>query len=64
MVWPVRDIYGINTTRDISKLYQISLASRLTASEIMYNNFEISLVIFAANITANHANYLYKFYTA
>ena len=35
---------GINTTSDISKLSQIS-----------YNNFEISLVVFMLNITTNHA---------
>ena len=39
-------VVGINTTRDISKLSQISLA---------YNNFEISLVVFMPNITTNHA---------
>ena len=37
-------IFGINTTRDISKL-----------SQITYNNFEISLVVFLPNITTNHA---------
>ena len=37
-------IFGINTTRDISKL-----------SQITYNNFEISLVVFIPNITTNHA---------
>ena len=37
-------IFGINTTRDISKL-----------SQITYNNFEISLVVFMPNITTNHA---------
>ena len=37
-------IFGINTTRDISKL-----------SQITYNNFEISLVVFMPNITSNHA---------
>ena len=42
-------IFGIITTRDISKLSQTSLA------EIMYNNFEISLVVFMSNITINHA---------
>ena len=36
--------FGINTTRDISKLSQIS-----------YNNFEISLVLSMPNITTNHA---------
>ena len=39
-------IFGINTTRDISKL---------TAREITYNNFEISLMVFMPNITTNHA---------
>ena len=37
-------ICGINTTSDISKLSQIS-----------YNNFEKSLVVFMPNITTNHA---------
>ena len=37
-------IFGINTTRDISKLSQITC-----------NNFELSLVVFMPNITANHA---------
>ena len=37
--------FGINTTRDKS----------LTAREITYNNFEISLVVFMPNITTNHA---------
>ena len=37
-------IFGINTTRDISKLPQIT-----------YNNFEISLVVFMPNITTTHA---------
>ena len=38
----------MNTTRDISKLSQISLYEA-------YNNFEISLVVFMPNITTNHA---------
>ena len=42
-------VFGINTTRDISKLSQIS------AREITYDNFEISLVVFTPNITTNHA---------
>ena len=46
-------IFGINTTRDISKLSQNF--TRLTAREITCNNFEISLVIFMPNITTNHA---------
>ena len=33
----------------------VSNFTRLTAREIMYNNFEISLVVFVSNITANHA---------
>ena len=37
-------IFGVNTTPDISKLTQIT-----------YNNFEISLVVFMPNITTNHA---------
>ena len=37
-------IFGINTTCDISKL-----------SQIMHNNFEISLMVFMPNITTNHA---------
>ena len=37
-------IFGINTTRDISKL-----------SQITYNNFEISPEVFMPNITTNHA---------
>ena len=37
-------ISGINTTRDISKL-----------SQITYNNCKISLVVFIPNITTNHA---------
>ena len=37
-------ILGINTTRHISKL-----------SQITYNNFEISLVVFMPNSTTNHA---------
>ena len=37
-------IFGINTTCDISKL-----------SQITYNNFEISLVVFMPNITTNYA---------
>ena len=37
-------IFSKNTFRDISKL-----------SQITYNNFEISLVVFMPNITTNHA---------
>ena len=49
-------IFGINTTRDIAKLSQISLAAtHLIAREIFYNNFEISLVVFMPNITINQA---------
>ena len=46
-------IFGINTTRDISKLSQNS--TRLTAREIWHNNFEISLVVFMPKITTNDA---------
>ena len=46
----------MNTTCGISKLSQIqSCITPLTAREIMYNNFEISLVVFMPNITTNHA---------
>ena len=45
-------IFGINTTRDISKLSQTSLAYNNVRT---YNNFEISLVVFKPNITTNHA---------
>ena len=33
----------------------VSNFTRLTAREISYNNFEISLVVFMPNITTNHA---------
>ena len=33
----------------------VSNITRLTAREITYNNFEISLVVFMPNITKNHA---------
>ena len=46
-------IFGINTTRDITKLS--SNFTRLTAREIWYNNFEISLVVIMPNITTNNA---------
>ena len=46
-------IFGINTTWDISKLS--TNFTRLTACEITYNNFEISLRVFMPNITTNHA---------
>ena len=45
-------IFGINTTRDISKLSQTSLVYNNVRT---YNNFEISLVVFKPNITTNHA---------
>ena len=41
-------IFGINTTRDTSKLSQISIA-------FTYTNIEISLMVFMPNITANHS---------
>ena len=47
-------IFGVNTTRDISEI--VSNFTRLTALEITYSNFEISLVVFTPNIiTTNHA---------
>ena len=46
-------LYSLNTTRDTSKLSQNF--ARLTAREITYNNFEMSLVLFMPNITTNHA---------
>ena len=46
-------ILGINTARDIFKI--ASNFTRLMASEIKYNNFEISLVVFMPNIATNHA---------
>ena len=33
----------------------VSILTRLTAREIVYNNFEIPLVVFMPNITTNHA---------
>ena len=36
-------------------IFQNCLKFRLTAREIMYNNFEISLVVFMPNITTNNA---------
>ena len=60
-------IFGIDTTRDISKLSQILLAERLVnlrnlnsrvvrrVKLVRYNNLEISLAIFMPNITTNHA---------
>ena len=47
-------IFGINTTRD-NYFKIVSNFTRLTVREITYNNFEISLVVFMPNITANHA---------
>ena len=37
-------IFGMNTTSDITKL-----------SQITYNNFEISVIVFMPNITTNNA---------
>ena len=45
--------FSINITRDDFKI--VSNFTRLTAREIMYNNFERSLVVFMPNITTNHA---------
>ena len=46
-------IFGINTTRGISKLSENF--TRLTTREITYNNFEISRVVFMPNVNTNHA---------
>ena len=46
-------IFGINTTRDISKLSQISRAVRLVKLGITI--FEISSVVFMPNFITNHA---------
>ena len=52
-------IFGIITSRDISS---VSNFTCLTAREITYNNFEISLEGFMPNITTNHAiTYTYFF---
>ena len=45
-------IFGINTTRDISKLSQISLAQRLVKLRVTILK---SLVVFMPNMTTNHA---------
>ena len=45
-------IFGKNTTRNISKSFQISLPN---AREIRYNNFEILLVVFMPNSTTHQA---------
>ena len=52
IAWFVRDIYH----KYHSRYFKIvSKFTRLTAREITYNNFEISLVVFMPNITTNHA---------
>ena len=52
MAWFVRDIWH----KYHSWYFKIvSNFTRLTAREITYNNFEISLVVFIPNITTNHA---------
>ena len=52
MAWFVRDIWH----KYHSSYFKIvSNFTRLTAREITYNNFEISLVVFIPNITTNHA---------
>ena len=55
-------IFGINTTRHISKFSQITynnfeISPRHISkfSQITYSNFEISLVVFMPNITPNHS---------
>ena len=47
-------IFGINTSRDISKLSQISLAQRLLKLRVN-DNFEISIMVFIPDITTNRA---------
>ena len=47
-------IFGINTTRDISKLSQISLAQRLVKLRITILKYH-SWYYFMSNITTNHA---------
>ena len=44
-------IFDINTTRDISKLSQISLAQRLVKLRVTILK---SLVVFMPNMTTNH----------
>jgi len=52
IAWFVRDIWQ----KYLSWYFKIaSNFTRLTAREIEYNNFEISLVVFMRNFTANHA---------
>ena len=49
-------IFGINTTRDISKINCLKFHSpKGSWNYISHNNFEISLVVFTPNITTNHA---------
>ena len=48
----VRDIWH---KYDLWYFRIVSNFTHLTAREITYNNFEISLVVFMPNITANHA---------
>jgi len=47
-------IFGMNTTNDISKLFQITYNQEQKKSS-WYNNFEISLAVFMPNIITNHA---------
>ena len=52
IAWFVRDIWH----KYHSWYFKIvSNFTRLTACEITYNNFEVSLVVFIPNITTNHA---------
>ena len=47
--------YKVQVT-DRAKVIQLRrVVTHLTAGEITYNNFEISLVVFMPNITTNHA---------
>ena len=51
IAWFVRDIWDKYHLRYFKI---VSNFTRLTAREITYNNFEISLVVFIPNITKNH----------
>ena len=45
----------MKNSTDFRKKRIVSNFTRLTAREITYNNFKISLVVFMPNITTNHA---------
>ena len=52
IAWFVRDIWH---KYHLWYFKIVSNCTHLTAREITYNNFEISLVVFTPNITTNHA---------